>query len=80
MKTVHVRYYAVLREQRGVPEERVLTRAETPDALYQELRQRHGFSLAQNKVRAALNGEFAAPGAILKEGDQIAFLPPVAGG
>ncbi len=80
MKTVHVRYYAVLREQRGASEEVVVTRAETPDALYRELKQSHGFTLPQNRVRAALNGEFAPQGAVLKEGDQVAFLPPVAGG
>ena len=79
-KTVYVRYYAILREQRGLEDESHLTHAGTPAALYEELRARHGFTLAGERVRAALNDEFAAPDAPLRDGDRVVFLPPMAGG
>lgn len=80
MKRVHVHYLAILREQRGVAEETCSTPAATAIDLYNELRERFGFTLPPERIRAAINEEFAAPGAELREGDRVAFLPPVAGG
>ena len=80
LKTVVIRYYAILREQRGIEDEKLLTDAATPAALYEELRVRHGFTLGGDRVRAALNDEFAKPDAPLRDGDRVAFLPPMAGG
>ena len=80
-KTAPLRqYFAILREQRGLNEERVTTAATSPTALYDELRVRHGFTLAATRVRAAVNDEFVAAGASLREGDRVVFIPPVAGG
>ena len=75
-----IRYYAILREQRGIEDEKLLTDAATPAALYEELRARHGFTLTGDRVRAALNDEFARGDAPLRDGDRVAFLPPMAGG
>jgi len=80
MKTLRLQYFALLREQRGLAAETLATDAATPAALYEELRARHGFTLPADRVRAAINGEFAAAGAALREGDEIVFIPPVAGG
>jgi len=80
MPSVSIRYFALLREQRGLAQEQLATGAPSPAALYEELRARHGFTLPADRVRAAINGEFAAPGAALREGDEIVFIPPVAGG
>ena len=80
LKTVLIRYYAILREQRGIEDEKLLTGAATPAALYEELRARHGFTLTGDRVRAALNDEFAQADAPLRDGDRVAFLPPMAGG
>jgi molybdopterin converting factor subunit 1 len=79
-QTVHVQYFAILREQRGLTEEKVATSAMTPNALYEELRARHGFTLPGDRVRAAVNEEFVAGSAPLREGDRLVFIPPVAGG
>lgn len=77
---IEVRYFALLREWRGVEAEWVETTAENSGELYEELAARHGFRLPKSAVRVALNGEFAAMGQALGEGDRVAFLPPVAGG
>jgi molybdopterin converting factor subunit 1 len=78
--TIHVSYFAILREQRGLTEEKLTTAAATPTALYDELRARHGFTLPADRVRAAVNDEFVAPAAALHDGDRLVFIPPVAGG
>jgi sulfur-carrier protein len=80
VKTVHVQYFAVLREQRGLAEEKIDTAAATPAALYEDLRARHGFTLPGGRVRAAVNGDFVPAATRLKDGDSIVFIPPVAGG
>ena len=80
MTRVSVQYFAILRDQRGLAGESLSTGAGTAAELYEELRARHGFSLAAEHLRAAVNGEFVPWGAALREGDAVAFLPPVSGG
>jgi molybdopterin converting factor subunit 1 len=80
MKTVHVQYYAVLREQAGRSTEDLSTAAATPADLYEELRKRHGLSLPREMLRVAINEEFADWTRALQAGDRIVFIPPVAGG
>jgi molybdopterin converting factor subunit 1 len=79
-KTVLVRYFAVLREQRGLGEESVATDASTAAELYEELAKRHGFTLPANRLRVAINDEFEEWGVPVRDADSVAFLPPVAGG
>lgn len=80
MITVTVQYFAILREQRGLNHEQLATAAATPAALYNELRDRHNFTLPGDRVRAAVNDAFVAGNTPLREGDRIVFIPPVAGG
>jgi sulfur-carrier protein len=80
MITVDVQYFAILREQRGLASEKLETAAVTAEALYEELRVRHRFTLPAARIRAAVNDEFVAPGIPLREGDRVVFIPPVAGG
>jgi molybdopterin converting factor subunit 1 len=77
---LRVHYFAILREQRGLAEEKLSTGAGTAAELYAELRERHGFTLPVKHLRAAVNEEFVPWGAALRDGDAVAFLPPVAGG
>ena len=79
-KRVRVQYFALLREQRGLAQESLVTEAATAGDLYEELRARHGFTLLSGQLRAAVNDEFAPWTAPLSEGDALVFLPPVAGG
>lgn len=80
MPTLDVHYFAILREQRGLSQEKLTTAAATPAALYEELRARHGFTLPGDRVRAAVNDAFVDAATPLRDGDRIVFIPPVAGG
>ena len=75
-----VLHFAKLREERGVDHETVETYACTAGGLYEELRFRHRFSLDSSALRAAVNGDFAPWNAPVAEGDEVVFIPPVAGG
>jgi molybdopterin converting factor subunit 1 len=79
-KTVRVRYFAALRDQRGRDEEEVTTAAATAGALYDELRRSHGFTLAPDRLRVAVNDEFRPWTTQLRDADSVVFIPPVAGG
>jgi molybdopterin-guanine dinucleotide biosynthesis protein A len=80
MKTIHVRYYAALRDERGCASEEIQTAARSPLELFQELRARHGLSLSRESLRVAVNDEFGDWSELLADGDGVAFIPPVAGG
>ncbi|MCW1921415.1 NTP transferase domain-containing protein [Luteolibacter arcticus] len=79
-KIMHVLYFAKLRESRGLDEEQVETLACTPAGLYEELRFRHRLPLEIGSLRAARNGDFCTWDDLISDGDEIVFIPPVAGG
>jgi molybdopterin converting factor small subunit len=79
-KQVEVLYFAKLREARGTDAERVATLACTPAGLYEELRFRHRLPLEIDSLRAARNGDFCGWEEMLADGDEVVFIPPVAGG
>lgn len=80
MTRVTVQYYAILREQAGMSSESVETSCATAQELYAELARVHGFTLPRALMKVAVNGEFAGWDSSLAGGDQIVFIPPVAGG
>jgi len=80
MPTVRLHYYALLREQAGRSSETVDTAAPTPSALYAELAARHGFRLPASQLRVAVNAAFSDWDRALVDGDEVVFIPPVAGG
>jgi molybdopterin converting factor small subunit len=69
-----------LREQRGLSAETVQTGAATAGDLYRELASAHGFTLGVERVRVAINNEFASWDRPLAAHDIVVFIPPVAGG
>lgn len=79
-RTIQVQYFAILREQRGLAQEKLTTATATAAELYDELRGRHGFTLPADRLRVAVNDEFVPWGSPLREGDTLVFIPPVAGG
>lgn len=79
-RTVHVQYFAVLREQAGRGSEVIQTVAADPERLYEELRRLRGLSVPRSMLRVAVNEEFADWQRPLEDGDRVVFIPPVAGG
>jgi len=79
-KEINVRYYALLREQRGCPSETIKTNAQTPLELYAQLRQQYRFSLDTSFLKVSLNDSFGSWNSPLQDKDTVVFIPPVAGG
>lgn len=80
MKRIHLQYFALLREQAGVGTESVESDAVDAAALFAERAAAHGFTLRPEQLRVAVNGDFATFATALADGDEVVFLPPVAGG
>jgi molybdopterin synthase catalytic subunit len=80
---VEVQYFAAARELAGRERERVqLERSpSTVRELLQQLgKQRVALSPVIHRMRLAVNGEIAQADDAVRDGDEIAVLPPVAGG
>ncbi len=80
MAVVTVLYFASLRDARGLASEQVYSHAADLQALYVELQARHGFALPADRLRVAMDGDFADWGNEVRDGSEIAFIPPVSGG
>ncbi len=82
--TVTVRYFASIREALGTGSETLTTQAATVGALRDELIARGGAAaeaLAPGRaVRMALNQNLCEGAAPMRQGDEVAFFPPVTGG
>ena len=83
-KTVHLRFFASVREVLGIASESWQTSAQTVGALRDELLAREGAyaqALARDQVlRLALNQVLCSESAELPAGAEVAFFPPVTGG
>ena len=84
MNQITVRYFASIREAMGTGSESLQTAAATVGALRAELMGKSDAAaqaLAEGKaVRMALNQDMCAADTTLKNGDEVAFFPPVTGG
>ncbi|CAM3862598.1 MoaD/ThiS family protein [Roseateles saccharophilus] len=82
--TVRLRFFASLREKLGEGEALALPAGSTVGAAREALQARgglHAEALARGRaVRAALNQKMAPESAVLADGDELAFFPPVTGG
>jgi molybdopterin converting factor subunit 1 len=84
MPAVKVRllFFAVLRDIAGSDErELALDEGTTARDVWESLRRSHA-KLADftQPPMIAINESYAAPEAVLRDGDELAFIPPVAGG
>jgi sulfur-carrier protein len=83
--TVKILYFAALRETLGSDREDLdlPPGVETVAQLRTHLVERGGVweALGERKsLRAAVNQTIASPGQAVKDGDEVAFFPPVTGG
>jgi molybdopterin converting factor small subunit len=80
MKTVSVRYFAAFRDAAGVASETVGTAAGTAAELFGECVRRHDALEGYSASLVAINDEMSDWEAPIRDGDEILFFPPVAGG
>lgn len=79
MKSVHVHYFAILRELTGRSEETVETAADTAADLFASLCDRYDIDPGAH-YKLAINDEIADWSVELRDGDAVLLFPPVAGG
>lgn len=79
-----VQYFALLQDEAGMTQESITASSDqaqpTPLSVYEQLASRHGFSLKPSALGYAVNDAFVTADHPLKDGDRLAFIPPVAGG
>jgi len=76
--SIRVRYFANLREEMGRDEE--LLAAEGISTVSDVWKAVNDSLSLPDRILCAVNMEFAAPDSSVKDGDEVAFFPPVTGG
>lgn len=79
-KNITIHYFAILREERGVSNETLNTSIDSLKDLYLDLHKRHQLSIDIDFLKVSKNENFVDWNEPIQEGDEIAFIPPVAGG
>lgn len=82
MSKVHVKFFAIFRETIGVKSEwKEIAEGTTVEQLWQEYAARSP-RVGTLRIRAAyaVNQRLVQPDHVLREGDEVGFLPPVSGG
>lgn len=81
---IQIKYFASIREIMSRSEEFIQTNSSTLESLQAELIAKgepYALALSKGKaIRMALNQELVGIDALLHEGDEVAFFPPVTGG
>ncbi|WP_348548729.1 MoaD/ThiS family protein [Psychrobacter sp. KFRI-CH2-11] len=78
---INILYFASLADEAGCQQETVSVAQSTSlSQLYEQLRQKHGFSHSQQELRVAVNDYFAKWTDPINDGDSVVFITPVAGG
>ncbi len=78
---VAVRFFAMYRERAGVSHTEVdLPDGASPAQLLAHLRSEYPSLPSEAPVLIAVNSEYVSDEAVLQDGDEVAFIPPVSGG
>jgi sulfur-carrier protein len=84
MMTIHVRLFAAIRETlRRENVALTLPEGATPEDVWQSLLALEGgagLAARRNNLAAAVNRKYAKFDALLADGDEVVFIPPVSGG
>ncbi len=80
MTTLHITYFAALRDATGHAEETLTTEAVTAKALFHDLTAKYHWPFSEANILVAINDRYRPADSVLKEGDRVVFIPPVAGG
>jgi molybdopterin synthase sulfur carrier subunit len=73
-------YFASLADHAGCATETRCSPTGDLRALYAEAADEHGFTIAVDRVRVAVNGALVGWDHVPADGDEVVFLPPVSGG
>ncbi|MEY3775154.1 MAG: hypothetical protein RLZZ129_1934 [Verrucomicrobiota bacterium] len=80
-RLIHVRLFAILREQAGASTLTLDTAAADAAALYAELQSCHpGLVFPATLLKVSVNERYTELTTPLTSGDRVVFIPPVAGG
>ena len=77
---IQILYFAQLADLAGKTEESRTLSEPSPAALYESLKAEYAFPHTFTQLQVAINHELSAHATALKDGDSIAFLPPMTGG
>lgn len=80
MKNINIRYFALLREERGTDTEEISVDCHTHAELYEFLKEKYNFSLTGRMIQVAVDDEFCRMCDPVRDNSRIVFIPPVAGG
>lgn len=80
-RQIHVRFFAILREQAGLASLTAESAAPDAAALYAELQGRFpGLTFPAALLKVSINERYAELTTPLAANDRVVFIPPVAGG
>lgn len=79
---IKVKLFAAFREVVGLKEEQItLPEGATVDGLLDDyIRRFPALGKYRDHIILSVNREYGAPSRVLKDGDEVSFLPPVSGG
>jgi molybdopterin synthase sulfur carrier subunit len=77
---IQILYFAQLADLAGKAQETRTLSNSSPAELYAELKAAYHFPHAFKQLQVAINHQLSSHDTQLKDGDSIAFLPPMTGG
>ena len=81
MVTVTVQLFASYAESFGAPALEIpITPGTSVNDLIRQIRTLPGSEMVRDTARVAINRQFALPDQLVDPGDEVALIPPVAGG
>lgn len=78
--TIKILYFAQLADLTGKTEETRTLSDPSPAQLYESLKAEYHLPHSFRQLQVAINHQLSAHETELKDGDEIAFLPPMTGG